>query len=439
MIQKKLCHVVETRWFMFAMTLLACISTGFSLEHYAIPVFIIIALLILTVSPNFLNILLPVLLVNALAFRTAGQNTMLLKHVWLAVPVVIFLILHFVLYPKRLVLGKSFYPLVAVSVALCLGGLGTITAVEYFDFSALYYVVFLGVGMIFFYLWMRSHIFSTDNFDAKQKIMEILCFLGVYCVFIIWEHAFRTLIAFGEMKAPVAPNDLSVLLLFAIPATFYFALRNYKFLLLGFVFYFSIIPTRSLSALLFGAVLIGFCLWYIFCYRPERRAWTVVITGLCFLIAIVMAWYGGILSRGGFKYFFFEEENGRLALFESALNAFLKNPIFGGGIGDRSDGTAFMSLRWTHNYILQIVGSMGIVGLVAFGYQFVVRVRIIFAKMDPFRMAVALSYLGIFSISMLQPGEFCPMPYEMLVVCLFVFLELTEKGDVPVLRGEEDT
>ena len=438
-LQEKICRVVETRWFMYALTLLACISTGFSLEHYAIPLFILLDLLILMVSPNFLNILLPILLVNALAFRTAGQDTILLKHIWLAVPVIIFLILHFVFYRRRPVLGKSFWPLVAVSGALLVGGLGNITAEEYFDFSALYYVFFLGIGMIFFYLWMRSHIFSTDSYDAKERIMEILCLMGVYCAFIIWEHAFRTLIFFGEMQAPVAPNDLATLVLFAIPAAFYFAVRNYKFLLLGFVFYFSIVPTRSLSALLFGAVLMVFCLWYIFCFRPERRFLTVVITLSCFLTAMALAGYAGILTEGGIKHFFMEEQNGRLTIFKQYVEAFLQNPIFGGGIGQRFDGTSFMSIHWAHNYFLQILGSMGLVGIAAFGYQLVVRARLIFARIDPFRMAAALSYLGIFLNSMLQPGEFCPMPYELLAVCLFVFLEMTERDDVPVLRCEKNT
>ena len=96
-----------------------------------------------------------------------------------------------------------------------------------------------------------------------------------------------------------------------------------------------------------------------------------------------------------------------------------------------TNDVTFMGYPWAHNYILQILGSMGLVGAVAYGYQMVVRVRLLFARIDRFRMAVMLCYLGIFSISMLQPGEFCPMPYELLTVCLFVFLEMTERGDVP--------
>lgn len=430
-LQERLCRLIESRWFMLALTVFACCSTAFSIEHYAIPIFILSILFILIVSPNFLDILLPILLVNALAFRTAGQDAMLVKHVWLAVPVVVAIILHFALHRRRLTVGKSFWPLLAVSAALLLGGFGTITKAEYLNLGALYYTVFLGVGMIFFYLWMRSRIFSTDAFDARDRLMEILCLMGVYCVFIIWEHAFRTFLAFGEMKPPVAPNDLCELLMFAIPASFYFAVKNYKFFLLGFVFYFSMLPTRSLSAVFFGAILIAFCLWYIFCYRPEYRVLTVLITVLCIAGAFAVVWYADILTPKGFEAFFLEEENGRLPLFRRAIDQFLANPLFGGGVGARSDHSAFMGIAWTHNYILQILGSMGIMGLLAYGYQMIVRVRLALCRIDYFRMAAVLSYLGILSISMLQPGEFCPMPYELLAVCLFVFLELTENGEPP--------
>ena len=39
-------------------------------------------------------------------------------------------------------------------------------------------------------------------------------------------------------------------------------------------------------------------------------------------------------------------------------------------------------------------------------------------------MAVAaLSYAGMFLLSMTNPGEFCPLPNELLVVALFAIVE----------------
>ena len=178
-LQQKLCRAIESKWMMFVFMVFACASTFFSLEHYAIPILILAMLVILIISPNFLDILLPLLLLNALAFHTTGQDVMLSKHAWLAFPVAAALVLHFVLHRRPLVVGKSFYPLLAVSAALLLGGLGTVTAEEYFRFGSLYYTGFLGVGMIFFYLWMRSRIFTTDAYDAKDRFMTILLLMGI--------------------------------------------------------------------------------------------------------------------------------------------------------------------------------------------------------------------------------------------------------------------
>lgn len=435
--QQKLCDAIESKWMMLAFMLFACASTFFSLEHYAIPILILAMLFILIVSPNFLDILLPLLLLNTLAFHTTGQDVMLSKHVWLAFPVVAAIVLHFILHRRPLVIGKSFYPLLAVSAALLLGGLGTVTSEEYFHFGSLYYTVFLGIGMVFFYLWMRSRIFSTDSYDAKDRFMMILLLMGIYSAFVVWEHAFRTLLVFGEMKAPMAPNDLCEVILFAIPAAFYFAVKNYKFVFLGFILYFSIVPARSLSALFFGAFLIVCCLWYVFCYRPGRRGGTLLIALLCVGGALVIARYADLLTVSGFERFFLAEENGRLRLFRNYLEYFKGSPIFGVGIGTGNNDTTFMGYLWAHNYVLQILGSMGLMGALAYGYQIVVRIRLLFARINYFRMAVGLCYLGIFSISMLQPGEFCPMPYELLTVCLFVFLEMTETDDVPTHSLDE--
>jgi hypothetical protein len=42
------------------------------------------------------------------------------------------------------------------------------------------------------------------------------------------------------------------------------------------------------------------------------------------------------------------------------------------------------------------------------------------------KIALGLSYSGILLMSQVNPGEFCPIPYELLTVLLFIFLELPD-------------
>ena len=73
--------------------------------------------------------------------------------------------------------------------------------------------------------------------------------------------------------------------------------------------------------------------------------------------------------------------------------------------------------------IPQIIGSMGWVGIAAYGYQFVERLRIAFRRVNAYTFCLFLSYMGIFLMSQVNPGEFCPVPYQMVTVTLFVLLE----------------
>ena len=120
-----------------------------------------------------------------------------------------------------------------------------------------------------------------------------------------------------------------------------------------------------------------------------------------------------------------------MLLFKKAWENFLSHPLFGVGMGAGNTGESVLNGFWTHNYFLQILGSMGMLGALAYGYQLFVRVRLALAHPSALRLIVFLSYLGIFLASMLQPGEFCPMPYELLAVGLFVILERDDAPENP--------
>ena len=422
-----LARFFESRLHMILLTAAGVITTVFSLEHYAIPLLVLLLILTAVLDRNFTDMLYPLLLLNAIALRTAGETTMLLKHVWLAVPAVCAVILHFIIYYRKMTVGKSFYALCAVSVALLLGGVGIIPLSDYFNpGGSLYYILFLGLGMMLFYLWMRNYMFSTASYDLKERLLEILYFLGIFCAFSMLEKGARMLIAFGEFSNFIWSNDICEMMLFALPVPFYFARRHFAHFFVPFVFYLSMIPTRSISALAVGLLILFAGIIYSWVYVPQKRALYATLVALGALGGIFLLHRFDYLSVDAILALLNSEENGRFALIKDAWQNFLRSPFVGVGIGYGSASSAFMGTRWTHNWLMQILGSMGIVGILAYGYQAFVRARLVFVKTNAFRMMVGLSYLSIFLISMLQPGEFCPMPYELLAVCLFAVLEITE-------------
>ncbi len=419
---------------------LACLTVLFSVENYAIPLFVLWCLFVLVMEKSFLNLFLPVTLLCGFAIRTSGQSTMLLQHLWLAVPVVIFIVLHFVIHLRKPGRGKLFYAQCAVSVSLLLGGAFSIAPADYFSAGSLYFVLLLGIGMLLFYFWFVNGISSNKYYDCREKLMECLYALGIFCAFSILDQAVRTAWALQSLSAAfttayVWSNDICELMLFAIPAPFYFARRHYGNAFVGIFFFLVMIPTRSSSAILAGGVLLLFCLAYLFVYRKSHRVLTGAVAAFVLLLSL-----GAVIflarREGGLLSWFLAEENGRLALIREAWNNFLRNPVFGAGLGAPTTEVevTFMAINWTHNFIFQVLGGLGILGALAYGYQLYLRGRLIFSRPDPFRIACGLSYLGIFLISMFQPGVFCPMPYETMAVMIFAVLEVTEREEREKLK-----
>ena len=61
--------------------------------------------------------------------------------------------------------------------------------------------------------------------------------------------------------------------------------------------------------------------------------------------------------------------------------------------------------------------------MLAYGYQAFGRFKIWLKTKDPQNTALFLSYVGLLLMSQVNPGEFCPLPYEFLAVMIFVLLE----------------
>jgi len=77
---------------------------------------------------------------------------------------------------------------------------------------------------------------------------------------------------------------------------------------------------------------------------------------------------------------------------------------------------------------VQIVGSMGLVGVVAYAYMFRQRISLLRGCKDrDFALAVFFSYLGILQISLVEPGIFCPLVYGLQITMYFIAAERAEE------------
>lgn len=427
-VEEKLHTFLNSRLSLIVYTALACLAASFSLEQYATPIFVIWLMFILVFEKSFLNAFLLFTLICGNVLRTLGQTSANLSHIWLALPIVVGILLAFILHGKLLRPSRLFISHLGVSLALLLGGVGRISPANYFKIDALYYVLVLGLGMSLFYYWFRFGVSSNAFYDCRERLMESLYCVGVFCAYNMIDQAIRLYFSVGDpLQGYLWANDIADMMLFAIPAVFYFARRNYLHVLVALAFAAVMVLSVSLSALLVCFLLLIACFAYLIVYRKKQRWLSIVLLSLfvaCGTLVLVLYSHksGGLLAGVA------EEENGRFALIKEAWHNFLSYPILGVGIGQPGCLTDFfMGINWTHNLPLQVLGSMGIVGALAFGYQAFERIRILFRRRDAFHMACALLYLGLLMISMLQPGEFSPLPYAMMTVMIFVVLEASDE------------
>ena len=120
-------------------------------------------------------------------------------------------------------------------------------------------------------------------------------------------------------------------------------------------------------------------------------------------------------------------------LYKDALREFANHPIFGVGCGydgpDYENHVEEIVFYWFHSTFFQVVGSMGLVGIVAYGANYIMRAKILFRDIakDTFVLFTALSLAGFELYSLIDTGTFVPLPTMMIVFVLFAILEKHHK------------
>ncbi|MBO6020043.1 MAG: O-antigen ligase family protein, partial [Clostridia bacterium] len=135
-------------------------------------------------------------------------------------------------------------------------------------------------------------------------------------------------------------------------------------------------------------------------------------------------WYFGFVNSNEF----------RADAIRISIREFREHPIFGIGLRNHALDEIYQpkkgALCWFHMYFPQIFASMGLVGFIGYLIQLILRSTLIFRrKKGPVRSTLGLSYIGLFLMSQLNPGEFCPFPYALMAVAIFVMLEQLDETE----------
>ena len=110
----------------------------------------------------------------------------------------------------------------------------------------------------------------------------------------------------------------------------------------------------------------------------------------------------------------------REGLIHRAVQDFKSNILFGRGLGYKGNSDvhnpAEFAICWYHSSPFQVIGSFGLVGVTAFAYQ-------LWKRITHFNITLFIAYAGLFLMSLVNPGEFCPIPYGLMATLLFIICD----------------
>lgn len=334
-------------------------------------------------------------------------------------------------------LGKMFFPQLAVSVALIIGGAGVVSAEGYL--MALPNTLFLGVGVLAVYLLARNFIRTDKEVDQAEYFAKILAYVGmvvgIQLVIAIaragvdpanWAKAYWD-IGWGNR------NNVATYLIFTAPMCLYLFTKHRfgaVFFAMALFQYVCLVMTFSRGGILFGCIagVVGLvCSVWKARDRKRQLAYVGAVFVVFALICIIFRdgvkdAINSLLSRG-------TGLSGRDSLYIEAWELFKQKPFLGHGLGYMGVGPGgvheAIKIYWFHSTLFQVIACMGVVGLLAYGYNYVVK-GIILARnwRNPFNLFVAVAFLGFEGYSMMDTGTMVPFPNMILVIIIICMVEM---------------
>lgn len=390
--------------------------------------FVLLICVLLLLSDNTAVTLLPFSLICMFVLKEYDSFDRFIKLWWLAIPVTLSLLFHLVAYREKTQSGILLYALAGVAIAITFGGLGSITSAEYFTGANLYYVAGLGVGMIMMHLLVTAKYHDRDRFHVSEYVCLVFYLIGLFAVFMLVQHFavhWQQIKISGELPQIQWSNNLSTFLMIALPFGFYFSQKNALHMVSTIMMLMAMLLSGSRAPLIFGVLEYVLCV-VVFCVIDYKHCY-VYLVPFAVLVGVVVKWYQPIQEY--FTEVLSLENLENEARYQMALRAWgelRSNPLFGSGLGATSRQDIYnpvkFAMNWYHSAPFQIVGSLGIAGILTYSSLWSSRAVVSFKNRSVFGYTVMLSQVGLFLMSLVNPGFFCPFPYEFFMVMLFAVL-----------------
>lgn len=342
---------------------------------------------------------------------------------------------HIISYPAKFKFFKLTIPFIAISIALFMGGIGFLSLKQYA--TGLIFILSLGPCMLLIYYLVLAYTNPPEDIDIKQYICMIMLVLG----FLIASQMLTYMIRSGKPLVELLRSDIlnigwtnrdgmAALFVLVPPCCFYMAFKNKPFAwfyyAIGLVVFGLVFLTTCRSAIVAVVIMMPVLIIYSMIKGANRSQLVIVICVFAILGSIFVLLKTDMivsiidkLTSASFS------TSGRTDLYTEAIANFIKNPMFGNGlgyVGSNWDVPGFC-IYWYHSNIFQIIGSMGIVGIIAYTYYYFARAKVMFSNLKRFNMALSFGIITFEIHCILNPETFIPFPFMMIVIVLTAILE----------------
>lgn len=424
----------QNEWYFISLFALAALCIILNQHVIGAAIFALAASYFMAFCPDFMASIMPILVITVLVGAKYETLNVFVPLIGLVVPFIIALIVHSVVWPVKIVVGRSARGLALVSIATLLGGINVISKEEYFSMPSIYNMLGLGIGLLLLYVILRSNIEENKIYDLCRRFAIIFYIMGILMALVIFMHYvqnWQEYLEEGHLLFIKYRNYAATILLTTLPITFYFMVENRWHLMGGAFILLAMVMTGSRSALVFGIVeLVIGCAYLVHYGTISKRTMVLFFAmGGAFMLLFGVQFFQVLYSERLIDGQLITANETRWKQLARGISDFIQNPIFGKGLGNLSNKDLMKalvpgSMFYYHNIVMQIIGSMGIVGIGAYGVLFYDRVRLLIKRLNKFTIALGLSYMGMLLVSLTNPGEFCPLPNAALMVILFTVLEV---------------
>ena len=433
-----------SKYFMILCVGLACLVVTLHIEVGGAVMFLLIESILLLFCRDIMVTTLPFMLTCVFLCKMYDSFSTFIKLWPVAIGFILVLIFHFIVYRKKIVFGKLFWGILAVSIATTAGGLFAKGAFKNIDGSGIFYIVALGFGMLFIYILLSSHINTDKDYDIAEKFAYIMMLTGIFAVFVVLQHYMTLFSRFA--KDPMSlindprffyvqwKNNISTFLMICMPFPFYLSFKKshhsstFHRYWMGVLMFVALLLAQSRGGMLFGSIEFVICIITIIFIDKQSRRKNLIAMFAMVLIAVVFLLSASDLIAVYLQKMNVDSGEVRWKLYKDAWENFKHHPIFGVGLCYSGNQAATWvpktgAINWYQNSILQVLASFGVVGAIAYAFQFYCRIKVLLRCYTKFNYTVFLSYLGLGMMSLVNPGLFSPIPYLFILTMMFVIVE----------------